>query len=258
MLLDKNEEELEEYYNSLNETIPLKFKPSPKMLEMHATLNQLLRNQEYRDAHYLQQKVCVLEKEEEKKHFVARDKKIRNLLQSMRTRHEQEYNTLKKKILLGLQELELNRKREYEKLILKFSNIKKNVENQHTMESYYFQKSVKTAQISKSLKNPYASSSYYARNQVEAEPQEGPEGDMEGEMEGEMEEHAEMEEHGEMEEHAEMEEHDEMEEHGEMEEGHPGQHQHQQDLQQGHLEQGIGNAQRLSPEFQHGGLGQHG
>lgn len=167
MLLDKNEEELEEYYNSLNQTIPLKFKPSPKMLELHATLNQLLKNQEYRDAHYLQQKVCALEKQEEKKHFVSRDKKIRNLLQSMRTRHEQEYNTLKKKILLGLQELELNRKREYEKLLLKFSNIKKNVENQHTMESHYFEKSMKASKISKSLKNPYASSSYYARNMAE-------------------------------------------------------------------------------------------
>ena len=60
MLLTKNQEELEDYNQSLNKTIPLKFKPSPKMLEMHATLNQLLKNQEYRDAHYLQQKLSLI------------------------------------------------------------------------------------------------------------------------------------------------------------------------------------------------------
>lgn len=160
MLLSKNQEELEEYYESLNKTIPVKFKPSSKMLEMHATLNQLLKNQEYRDAHYLQQKICILEKQEEEKYFYERNKKIENLLQSMRQRHNQEYNTLKKKIILGLEELEINRKKEYEKLLLKFNNIKKNIENQHNMESYYFEKSVKTSQITKSLRNPFDSYHY--------------------------------------------------------------------------------------------------
>ena len=155
MLLTKNQEELEDYNQSLNKTIPLKFKPSPKMLEMHATLNQLLKNQEYRDAHYLQQKICVLEKTEEEKYFYERDRKIEHLLESMKQRHNQEYNTLKKKIILGLEELEINRKKEYEKLLLKFNNIKKNIENQHNMESYYFEKSVKASQISRSMKSHY-------------------------------------------------------------------------------------------------------
>ena len=155
MLLSKNQEELEDYNHSLNKTIPLKFKPSPKMLEMHATLNQLLKNQEYKDAHYLQQKICVLERKEEEKYFYDRDRKMEHLLESMKTRHNQEYNTLKKKIILGLEELEINRKKEYEKLLLKFNNIKKNIENQHNMESYYFEKSVKVSQISKSMKSQY-------------------------------------------------------------------------------------------------------
>lgn len=155
MLLTKNQEELEDYNQSLNKTIPLKFKPSPKMLEMHATLNQLLKNQAYRDAHYLQQKICTLEGKEEEKYFYERDRKIEHLLSSMKQRHNQEYNTLKKKIILGLEELEINRKKEYEKLLLKFNNIKKNIENQHNMESYYFEKSVKASQISKSMKHHY-------------------------------------------------------------------------------------------------------
>ena len=110
MLLTKNQEELEEYFQSLNKTIPLKYKPSSKMLEMHSTLNQLLKNQEYRDAHYLQQKICILERQEEEKYFYERNKKIENLLQSMRQRHNQEYNTLKKKIILWLEELKNKRK----------------------------------------------------------------------------------------------------------------------------------------------------
>ena len=170
MLLTKNQEELEDYNQSLNKTIPLKFKPSPKMLEMHATLNQLLKNQEYRDAHYLQQKICVLEKSEEEKYFYERDRKIDHLLENMKTRHNQEYNTLKKKIILGLEELEINRKKEYEKLLLKFNNIKKNIENQHNMESYYFEKSVKVSQISKSLKSQYGN--YPNQNYEEEEGEE--------------------------------------------------------------------------------------
>lgn len=158
MLLSKNQEELQDYNESLNKTIPLKFKPSPKMLEMHATLNQLLKNQDYKDAHYLQQKICVLEKQEEEKYFYDRDKKIDNLLETMKTRHNQEYNTLKKKIILGLEELEINRKKEYDKLLLKFNNIKKNIENQHNMETHYFDKSVKASQISKSMRNQYGRS----------------------------------------------------------------------------------------------------
>ena len=169
MLLTKNQEELEDYNQSLNKTIPLKFKPSPKMLEMHATLNQLLKNQEYRDAHYLQQKICVLERREEEKYFYERDRKIEHLPESMKQRHNQEYNTLKKKIILGLEELEINRKKEYEKLLLKFNNIKKNIENQHNMESYYFEKSVKASQISKSMKSHYGA---YMRGGMEQEPEE--------------------------------------------------------------------------------------
>lgn len=169
MLLTKNQEELEDYNQSLNKTIPLKFKPSPKMLEMHATLNQLLKNQEYKDAHYLQQKICVLERKEEEKYFYERDRKIEHLLESMKQRHNQEYNTLKKKIILGLEELEINRKKEYEKLLLKFNNIKKNIENQHNMESYYFEKSVKASQISKSMKHQYGA---YMRDQYQDHPDE--------------------------------------------------------------------------------------
>ena len=155
MLLSKNQEELQDYNQSLNNTIPIKYKPSPKMLEMHATLNQLLKNQEYKDAHYLQQKICVLEKQEEEKFCYERDRKINNLLETMKTRHNQEYNTLKKKIILGLEELEINRRKEYDKLLLKFNNIKKNIENQHNMETHYFDKSVKASQISKSIRHQY-------------------------------------------------------------------------------------------------------
>ena len=160
MLLAKNQEELEAHYKILEETLPLKFKPSSKMLEVKETLIQLLRNQKYKDAHYMQQKICKLEKFEEEKHINQRIKKIQNLLEIMRNKHDQENKTLRKKILLGLEELELNRGKEYEKLLLKFNNIKKNINNHQTMESYYFNKSVQTSQISKSLKNPFQSVNY--------------------------------------------------------------------------------------------------
>ena len=154
MLTGDNEKELEKYFQELQENLPARFKPSTKLLEMTSTLNQLLKNQDYKDAHYIQQKISQQEKVEEEKFLIDRQKKIENLINLMKQRQTQELSTLQKKINIGLQELEINQRKEYEKLLLKYNNIKKNIQNQQNMESYYFEKSVRSSNISKTLRNP--------------------------------------------------------------------------------------------------------
>lgn len=51
-LIEHNKAQLEEYRQQLEEQIPLKPKDSVKLLEVKHQIEQLVRNQEYKDAHY--------------------------------------------------------------------------------------------------------------------------------------------------------------------------------------------------------------
>ena len=104
-----------------------------KLLELKHQIEQLVKRQEYKDAHYMQQKAFELEKEEYEKFLIERDKKIAHLLDQKVNFHQNEYNSLRKRILNGSDELEIQKQKEYERLVLKYNNLKKNVENQQTM-----------------------------------------------------------------------------------------------------------------------------
>lgn len=98
-----------------------------------------------------------MEKEEYEKYLLERENKITNLLDSKVTFHQNEYNSLRKRILNGLDELELQRKKEYERLYLKYNNLKKNIETQQTMQSIMLEKSMAHSNLHQSLKNFYVS-----------------------------------------------------------------------------------------------------
>lgn len=73
------------------------------------------------------------------------------------TFHQNEYNSLRKRILNGLDELEIQRKGEYERLFLKYNNLKKNIENQQAMQSIMLEKSMAYSNLHGSIKNYYVS-----------------------------------------------------------------------------------------------------
>lgn len=144
MLLDKQREDFETYEHELEEKIQDKLKESSKILECKSMIEQLAKNQEYKDAHYLQQKCAQLQEDENKRSKIERENKIRNLLEQFATKQRNEHNSLRKKIITGLEELELKREKEYEMLLLKYNNMKKSIENQQTMETQMFDKTTKT------------------------------------------------------------------------------------------------------------------
>ena len=86
------------------------------------------------------------EAEEENKYRIDRESKIRNHLDQLATRQRNEHNSLRKKIITGQEELEIKREKEYEMLLHKYNNLKKTIENQQTMETQFFEKSVRTNQ----------------------------------------------------------------------------------------------------------------
>lgn len=150
-----NRKNLEEYRDELEETVPTKPKDSSRLLDLKAKIEQLVRVQEYKDAHYIQQKAHELERSEMEKYSFERQKKIDALLDQRVLQHQNEYNSLRKRVLNGLDELELQRKNEYDRLFLKFNNLRKNIETQQSMQSYMVEKSIKAMNLNNSMRQYY-------------------------------------------------------------------------------------------------------
>lgn len=144
MLIDKQAKDFQQYEDNLNKTAPNKYKESAKLIEAKAMVQKLANNQDYKDAHYLQQKVLKMEQEEDEKFQVERENKIRLVLDQYATKQKNEHNTLRKKMLTGLEELELKKQKEYEMLLLKYNNQKKTIDTQQNMETQLFERTVRT------------------------------------------------------------------------------------------------------------------
>ena len=155
-LLANNREALEEYKKYLDETLPPKPKDSTKLLDYKTQLEHLARQEEYKDAHYMQQKIFELEKAENDRYQIDRTKKVEALLDQKANQQQNEYLALRKRIINGLDELELQRKSEYDRLFLKYANIKKNIEKSQNMESYMMEKSMKSASLQQSIRNYFS------------------------------------------------------------------------------------------------------
>ena len=85
--------------------------------------------------------------EEQGKYNFEREQKLKNLLDQFITRQRNEHNSLRKKIITGLEELEIKREKEYEMLLHKYNNLKRQVESSQIMETQLFEKSVKTSSM---------------------------------------------------------------------------------------------------------------
>lgn len=143
---------VEECRAQLEEGLPTRPKDSTRLLELKARIEQLVKIQEYKDAHYVQQKAHELERRELEKFEAERAKKIENLLVQRLGQLETEYNALRVKVYSGLDELETQRKNEYDRIFLKFNNLRKNMESKQSMVSNMVQRSMKMASLNQSLR----------------------------------------------------------------------------------------------------------
>ena len=74
---------------------------------------------------------------------MMRNNKIRNLLNQLRTKQENEANALRQRIEQGFEEQKKTRNVEEEKLIQKYVNFMKELENHHRQELLKFEKATK-------------------------------------------------------------------------------------------------------------------
>lgn len=59
-LIEHNKAQLEEYREYLEENVPPKPKDSVKLIALNHQIEQLVKKQDYKDAHYLQQRAFEL------------------------------------------------------------------------------------------------------------------------------------------------------------------------------------------------------
>jgi hypothetical protein len=155
-LLTNNRQALDEYRKYLEETLPQRPKDPAKILDLKAQLEQLVRQEEYKDAHYMQQRIYDLERQEVERYASDRAKKIDTLIDQKSVQQHNEYLALRKRVINGLDELELQRKGEHDRLFLKYQNIRKNIEKAQNMESYFLEKSIKSTSLQQSIRNYFS------------------------------------------------------------------------------------------------------
>mmetsp|Transcript_36636 Transcript_36636/g.42804 ORF Transcript_36636/g.42804 Transcript_36636/m.42804 type:complete len:155 (+) Transcript_36636:1-465(+) len=129
----------------LDQTLPAKPKDSAELLNLRKIQISLARQEDYIDAHKVQQKCGKLEKEELEKWKLVREQKIRGQKIQLEQKQQNELAALKKKILIGQEEQQKARAVELERLLQKYQNTRKELEVQHQIEIHKLNRPTKSA-----------------------------------------------------------------------------------------------------------------
>lgn len=139
-LEEKHISEHEEYRNSMEVRLPLKFKPSPELLNLRKIQLSLAKQKEYKEAHDVQVRAQKLEKIETDRYMEDRAIKIENLEHKLFQKQENEMEALRKRIIAGENEQKKQRAIELERMFQRYQNVKKELESQHKMERIRLEK----------------------------------------------------------------------------------------------------------------------
>ncbi|CAD8133990.1 unnamed protein product [Paramecium pentaurelia] len=145
--LQRHEDELRQFSEELENSIPIKPKDSAELLALRKTEEQLAKQENYMEAHLIQQKILAQERDELEKWTVGRQQKIRNLISQLRQKQINELNALTQRILSGQEEQRKIRSQELEKLLQKYQNVRKELESQQVQEITRLDKSCKNQSI---------------------------------------------------------------------------------------------------------------
>ncbi|EGR29465.1 oxygen-independent coproporphyrinogen iii family protein, putative [Ichthyophthirius multifiliis] len=126
--LQRHQEELEKFQEEIEQSISQKPKDTPELLNLRKMEEQLARQQEYMEAHQIQQRIFILEKEEFEKWNYQRQIKVKNLMVQLRTRQQNEISALRQRIISGQEEQKKseikNWKNSFKNIIMQKKNLK--------------------------------------------------------------------------------------------------------------------------------------
>ena len=113
----RHQAQMEEFEKQVEESISYKQKQSSEAINLKKIEENLAKQQSYVEAHRVQKQLQELEKAEYQKWMVSRNNKIRNLLNQLKTKQENEAGALRQRIQQGFEEQKKTRQAEYEKYI---------------------------------------------------------------------------------------------------------------------------------------------
>ncbi|KAM3134506.1 hypothetical protein pb186bvf_013320 [Paramecium bursaria] len=145
--LKRHDEELQTFTEELENSIPVKPKDSAELLALRKTEEQLAKQENYMEAHQIQNRILQTERDEYEKWNVQRQAKIRNLISQLKQKQLNEINALQQRIISGQDEQRKIRSQELEKLLQKYQNVRKDLESQQTQEITRLDKSTKMQSI---------------------------------------------------------------------------------------------------------------
>ena len=136
----KHVERHEDWRNSLDDKIPVKFKPSSELLNLRRIQVNLAKQKEYKEAHQVQIRAQKLEKLEIGRYEEERNGKIMKSEEKLFQQQDNEMEALRKRIIAGENEQKKQRAIELERMFQRYQNVKKELENQHKMERIRLEK----------------------------------------------------------------------------------------------------------------------
>lgn len=139
-LEDRHTQQIEGNRQTLEEKLPLTFKFSSVLLDQQKVQANLAKQKKYQEAHDVQQKCQQLEATEREKYMKERHQKIIASEAKLIQKQQNEMNALKKKLEGNLNERLKLREVEHNKLLQRYQNVKKEIENQQKQEMNKFEK----------------------------------------------------------------------------------------------------------------------
>eukprot|EP01017_Pseudomicrothorax_dubius_P049840 TRINITY_DN9329_c0_g1_i3.p1 TRINITY_DN9329_c0_g1~~TRINITY_DN9329_c0_g1_i3.p1 ORF type:complete len:193 (-),score=76.89 TRINITY_DN9329_c0_g1_i3:140-718(-) len=143
-MVSRQDEELRKFEEELNASLPVRPKDSSELLNLRKIEENMARQKDYIEAHKVQQRCLMLEREEQEKWSAIREGKIRNQVNLLVTKQQQELAALRQRVSSAQDEQRKARSVELERLIQKYQNIKKELEVQQQLELQRLDRSLKT------------------------------------------------------------------------------------------------------------------
>ena len=138
-LMKRQSAEYEATRTDLEDSLPVIPKHSPELLNLKRIQDTLVRNKEYKEAHFVQQQMIELEDKLKQSWGVDRDAKIVQSLAVLTKKQENEVASFKQKLLAGAEELKKLRAVEFESIVKKYQNLRKEIAISHKLERNRFE-----------------------------------------------------------------------------------------------------------------------
>ena len=128
-LEERHTQDLEQNRQHLESTLPAKYKQSTELLNLRRIQQENAKQKKYQDAHQVQVRAQELEEKEREQYMIDVHKKILASEANMMARQANEMSALKKKLEAKMNERLKIREVEHNKILQRYQNVKKEIEN---------------------------------------------------------------------------------------------------------------------------------